>query len=158
MAGEITGTGGSPQPANKQTLRFWLAAKKGAPGCGATSQDSGTNRMACVSAQLSRLARRNGCSPRRTAETDASCQHLDHDEGLWRSLHGIEARSQHIRRATRAAQRSHLTAKGRRKDGLCFCASNLLDHFRPQSKIRISRNPMMALVAVVGFEPTTFGL
>jgi hypothetical protein len=43
-------------------------------------------------------------------------------------------------------------------DGLFSGKSNLQDHFRPQSKIRIPRNPMIALVAGGGFEPPTFGL
>ena len=60
----------------------------------------------------------------------ASCQHLDHDERLWRSLHGIEAQSQHIRRAARAASRPHQIAKGRHVDGLCSCASNLIGPFQ----------------------------
>lgn len=110
---------GFSQPTDKQTLRFWLAAEKGAQGRCFTSQDSGTDRLAHVSAQLSRLARRNRCSPRRTAETDASCQHLDHDERVRRSLHGIEAQSQHIRCAARVGSRPHQIAKGRHVDGLC---------------------------------------
>jgi len=48
-----------------------------------------------------------------TAETHAPCQHLNHDERLWRSLHGIEAQSQHFRRAARVGSRSHKIAKGR---------------------------------------------
>ncbi len=73
MEAALSGDGGRlgfSQPANSEALRFWLAAEEGAQGGGARSKDSGTDRLAYVSSQLSRLARRNGCSPRRTAETD----------------------------------------------------------------------------------------
>src|SRR5271170_208585 len=121
---------GFPQPADSETLRFWLAAEEGASCRGVTSEDSGTHRLAYVSSQLSCLARRNGCSTRRTAETHAPCQHLNHDERLWRSLHGIEAQSQHIRRAARVGSRPHQIAKGRHVDGLCSGVLNLIGPFQ----------------------------
>jgi hypothetical protein len=90
----------------------------------------GTDRLAYVSPQLSRLARRNGCSTRRAAETDASCQHLNHDERLRRGVHGIEAQSQHIRRAAGPSRPYEIT-KSRPMDGLSSFVQSLLDHFRP---------------------------
>ena len=108
-----------PSPRTNKPYDSGSLRKKVAQGRCFTSQDSGTDRLAHVSAQLSRLARRNRCSPRRTAETDASCQHLDHDERVRRSLHGIEAQSQHIRCAARVGSRPHQIAKGRHVDGLC---------------------------------------
>jgi Phage integrase family len=125
---------------------------------GVTSQDSGTDRLAYVSSQLSCLARRNGCSSRCAAETHAPCQHLNHDERLRWSLHGIEAQSQHIRRAARVGSRSHQIAKGRRVTASAVAVRTLLDHFRPQLKNPSPRNLMIALVAGGGFEPPTFGL
>jgi len=161
MEAALSGDGGRlgfPQPAHSETLRFWLAAEEGAPCRGVTSQDSGTDRLAYVSSQLSCLARRNECSSRCTAETHAPCQHLNHDERLWRSLHGIEAQSQHFRRAARVGSRSHKIAKGRLVTASAVAVQTLLDHFRPQSKNPIPRNPMIALVAGGGFAPPTFGL
>jgi hypothetical protein len=128
-------TGFSPAH-GQQTLRFWLAAEESASCRSVTSQDSGTDRLAYVSSQLSCLARRNGCSSRRTTETHASCQHLNHDERLRRSLHGSEAQSQHIRRAARVGSRSHQIAKGRLVTASALRLRTLLDHFRPQSKIQ----------------------
>src|SRR5258708_5785021 len=75
---------GFSQPPDKQTLRFWLAPEEGAQGCGGTSQDSRTDRLALTSPQLPRLARRDGCPSRRATETYASHQHRDHDERLRR--------------------------------------------------------------------------
>ena len=161
MEAALSGDGGRlgfPQPTNSETLRFWLTAEEGAPGRSVTSEDSGTDRLAYVSSQLSCLARRNGCSSRRAAETHAPCQHLNHDERLRRSLHGIEAQSQHIRRAARVGSRSDQIAKGRRVTASAVAVRTLLEHFRPQSKKTIPRNLMIALVAGGGFEPPTFGL
>jgi len=63
-----------------------------------------------------------------------------HDERLWRSLHGIEAQSQHFRRAARVGSRSHKIAKGRLVTASAVAVQTLLDHFRPQSKNPIPRN------------------
>jgi hypothetical protein len=161
MKAALPGDGGRlgfPQPMDSETLRFWLAAEEGASCRGVTSQDSGTDRLAYVSSQLSCLARRNGCSARCTTEAHAPCQHLNHDERLRRSLHGIEAQSQHIRGAARVGSRSHQIAKGRLVTASAVAVRTLLDHFRPQSKKSIARNLMIALVAGGGFEPPTFGL
>ena len=121
-------------------------------------QDSGTDRLAHAASQLPRLARRDWRPSKRTTETHASRQHLDHDERLRRSLHGSEAQSQYIGGAAGAASTPHQIAKGRQVDGLSYALQNLMDHFRPQSKIQIPRNRMIALVAGGGFEPPTFGL
>jgi hypothetical protein len=75
-----------------------------------------------------------------------------------RRLIQLRAQSQHIGGAAGAASRPRQITKGRHVDGLCSGAQTLLDHFRPQSKIRIPRNLMMELVAGGGFEPPTFGL
>src|SRR6266849_4970647 len=107
-----------------------LDPEESAQGCGGTSQDSRTNRLALTSPQLPCLARRDGCPSRRATETYASRQHRDHDEHLWRCLHGSEAQSQHFSGAARAASRSHQIAKGRPVDGLCFCVSKLTEPFR----------------------------
>jgi integrase len=147
---------GFPQPTNAQTLRFRHAEEESASRRSVTSQDRRADRLAYFSSLLSSLARRNGCSPRRATKADASCQHLNHDERLWRSLHGSEAQSQYIRRAARIGPRSLQITKAVWRRSLS--ARTLLDHFGPQLKIRIPRNLMMALVAGGGFEPPTFGL
>jgi hypothetical protein len=69
---------------------------------------------------------------------------------LWRSLHGSEAQSQHIRRAARVGPRSLQIAKGRLVAALLV--RTLLDHFGPQSKIRIARN--LNDCVGLGYEPT----
>jgi integrase len=71
-----------------------------------------------------------GCPSQRATETYAPRQHRDHDEHLWRCLHGSEAQSQHISGAALAASRSHQIAKGRLVDGLWFCVSKLTGPFR----------------------------
>ena len=101
------------------------------------------------SPQLSRSARRNEFSPRRTAETDASHQHPNNDECLRRSLHGSEAQSQHNRRATSAAPRSYQRAKAVTWTAFALAFQDLSDHFRPRPKIQILRNLTIALVAGV---------
>src|SRR5208282_2884170 len=121
---------GFPQPTNKQTLRFWYAPEEGTQGCCGACQDSGTHRLAYAASQLPRLARRDWCASRRTTETHASREHLDHDERLWWSLHGIEAQSQYIRGAAGTASRPPQIAKGRHVDGLCSNASNLIGPFQ----------------------------
>ena len=85
-------------------------------------------------------------------------QYLDHDERLRRSLNGSEAQSQYIGGSAGAASRSHQIAKGRQVTASLMALQNLMDYFRPQSKIQIPRNLMIALVAGGGFEPPTFGL
>ena len=123
-----------------------------------TSQDSGTDRLAHAASQLPRMARRDRCSSRRAAETHASRQYLDHDERLRRRLHESEAQSQHVCRPAPAASRSDQIEKDRLMDGLLSCVQTLEDHFRPQLKIQLPCNSMIALVAGGGFEPPTFGL
>jgi hypothetical protein len=56
-------------------------------------------------------------------------------------------KARHVRGTARAASRPHQIAKGRLMDGPVVALQNLLDHFRPQSKIQIPRNLMIALVA-----------
>ena len=121
---------GLSQPTDKQTLRFWFAPEKSAQDCGVAGQDSWTDRLAHSASQLPRLARRDWCASRRTTEAHASCQHLDHDERLRRSLHGSEAQSQHIRGAAGASSRPCQIARGRHVDGHCSRASNLIGPFQ----------------------------
>src|SRR5258706_586663 len=68
------------QTADKQTLRFWFGSEESAPDCSVAGQDSGTERLAHAASQLPRLARRGRRPSRRSTETHASRQHLDHDE------------------------------------------------------------------------------
>jgi hypothetical protein len=124
-----TGFFPAPGQTDKQTLRFWFAPEESTQGCGGTSQDSRTDRLALTSPQLPRLARRDGGPSRRATETYASRQHRDHDERLRRCLHGSEAQSQHVSSATCAASRPHQIAKGRLVDGLCLCISKLIGPF-----------------------------
>jgi len=149
---------GISEPADKQTLRFWLATEENTQNRGTTSQDSREDWLAHTASQLPRVARRDGCSSRRAAETHASREYLDRDERLWRRLHESEAQSQHVCRPTPAAPRSDQIEKDRLVDDPFSCVQTLQDHFRPQSKIKIPCNPMIALVAGGGFEPPTFGL
>jgi len=121
---------GLSQSTNKQTVRFWYAPEEGTQDCCGAGQDSGTHRLAYAASQLSRLARRNWCASRRTTETHASREHLNHDERLWWSLHGSEAQSQYICGAAGTASRPHQIAKGRHLDGLSFGASNLIGPFQ----------------------------
>jgi hypothetical protein len=110
-----------------------------------------------------RVAGRDWCSSRGAAEINASCQHLNHDEYLRRSLHGSEAQGQYIRRAARALPNSTppnatRIAKGHHSRWPLSLSLCLLDYFGLELKIQIPRNPMIALVAGGGFEPPTFGL
>jgi hypothetical protein len=65
-----------------------------------------------------------------------------------------QAQSQHVCRPAPAGSRSNQIEKDRLVDGLFSCVQTLQDHFRPQSKIQIPCNPMIALVAG-GFESAT---
>ena len=125
---------GLSKPADRQTLRFWFAAKEGTQNCGTSSQDFGSDRLAHPTSQLPRMAGRDWCSSRGAAETHAPRQHFDHDERLRRSLHESEAQSQHLRRAARVASRSHQIERDRLVDGLCSCLSNLTGPFRTTIK------------------------
>jgi|SRR5450755_2144235 len=121
---------GLSHPTNKQTVRFWYAPEEGAQDCCGACQDSETHRRAYAASQLPRLARRDWCASRRTTETHASREHLDHDERLWWCLHEIEAQSEYIRGAAGTAARPHQIAKGRHMDGLCSGATNLIGPFQ----------------------------
>ena len=77
---------GISEPTDKQTLRFWFAAEENTQNRCITSQDSRGDRLAHAASQLPRMARRDRRSSRRTAETHASRQYLNHDERLRRAF------------------------------------------------------------------------
>ena len=121
---------GLPEPADRETLRFWLAAQEGTQNRGTTSEDFGSDRLAHSTSQLPRLARRDWRSAGRAAETHASRQYFDHDEHLRRSLHESEAQSQHLRRAAPCCFKITPDKKDRLVDGLDSYFPKLTGPFR----------------------------
>ena len=85
-------------------------------------------------------------------------QHLNHDECVRRGVHGCQAQSQHLRGAAGFLPETVQIAKGRVVAALAKTGFRLMDYFGLGSKIQISRNSMIRLVAGGGFEPPTFGL
>ena len=75
-----------------------------------------------------------------------------------RRFHGRKTQGQHIRRAARFLPKTVQIMKGRIAAAWAGIAVRLMDYFGLGSKIQLSRNSMISLVAGGGFEPPTFGL
>jgi integrase len=102
---ETSGNWVFPSPRTNRPYDSSSLRKKMLKPAAQRAKDSECDWLAFAASQLSSLARRQWGSTWRSAEADAPRQHFNHDERVWRCVHGGKAQSKHVGRAPGSLQK-----------------------------------------------------